>query len=219
MPADVPSAPRTAPPSPACKFIETIESEQELGPASVPPCMKDLALVAQCIESRLAERGDATWSDELFLGLHLNPIAHRLLESCAQETQKDSQLGQMAEMIRLGAILWVIWVKQRSRSYPGSSLKYLSDLCCMLVVWDGPGCDFASEASNNVLTVRFWLIAICWISSPPGSHERVITVQLMADTMQRLAINNWPDAKACVRQMPWISAFDAAYMQIWNDLF
>lgn len=219
MPADIIAGPRAALPNPISRLLEARESREELGLTLIESCIHDLMLVAQCIESRLGERGDATWKDEMFLGLRLNPIAHRLLDSSALLDNKHaSHINQLVEMVRLGAILWIIWIKQRSRSYPGSGMNYLSDLCRLLCAQSDPNGIFISDISNDELSVRIWLIAVIGISSHYGSPERAVTAQLMADCVRWLAIQDLSDAKMRVRQMPWISAFDAPLAEIWVQL-
>lgn len=173
---------------------------------------------AHYIELRLAAEADAVWDDEIFLGMRLNPIAHGLFDG---STREEAKLDPQLAMIRLGGILWISWVKRRSRSYPGSPARYLSGLCRLLRGQFGRGAEAVSDPSDDDdddLSVRLWLAVLCGISSSPESPERAVAVQLMADTARRLGITGWEGARMCVGQMPWITAFDEPCVEMWEQL-
>ncbi|KAK5996237.1 hypothetical protein PT974_04669 [Cladobotryum mycophilum] len=85
---------------------------------SIISALQDIQDLSTVIESKLSIGGNDLWREEVFLGLRLNPIAHRLLDSSLRSHQ-DMSFSTL-EALRLGAILWILQVKEKSEAYPGS---------------------------------------------------------------------------------------------------
>jgi hypothetical protein len=175
-----------------------------------------LGELAIIIESELATRGNALWDDEIFLGLRINPLAHRLFDRAGPATQFSSHLDGILESIRLGIIVWIIWVKRRCRSWPGAPVAYVPELLDMLSVWGNWAANIASEPSDDILSLRLWLSVLCGIASCHGSRERKMAASLIAGDMHRLNWKEWREVTVRVRQMPWISSFEIPLAEVIN---
>ncbi|KAL5626069.1 hypothetical protein FOBRF1_000412 [Fusarium oxysporum] len=96
---------------------------------AVLACMGDLNALATFLQTEQVTKGDAIWSDEEQMGFLLNPIAHNLLNQQQLEPPKpDTPYEIILESLRLGAIIWVIQVKRRCRSYPGTAQARITTL-------------------------------------------------------------------------------------------
>lgn len=168
-------------------------------------CVTDLNAIAALIESQFAAKCDGLWIDEVYMGLQINPIVHRLFDRPAQATSMvDCQL--ISEALRLGAILWIIWIKRQYRSYPGPSTVYVSKLLNLLLEkhgWRGTSSD------SDLLSIRLWLLVLCGISSCSTTGERTTAVDMIASAMRQLKGISWVGMMTLVRQMPWVSVFEA----------
>ncbi|KAK1758794.1 hypothetical protein QBC47DRAFT_293289 [Echria macrotheca] len=180
----------------------------------IPACVAGLSEVAITIESELAARGNALWDDEIFLGLWINPLAHRLFDSAGRTTGFSAHLDQTLESIRLGVIVWIIWVKRMCRSWPGSPMAYVPELLGMLSGESSWAANTGSSASDDLLSVRLWLSVLCGIASCHGSSEREAAVSLIAEDMHRLNGKEWSEVMVRVRQMPWISSFETRLAEV-----
>ncbi|KAL9042948.1 MAG: hypothetical protein Q9214_003635 [Letrouitia sp. 1 TL-2023] len=168
-------------------------------------CMTDLNAIAALIELQFAAKCDGLWIDEVYTGLRINSIVHRLLDRPVQVTSMaDREL--ILEALRLGAILWIIWIKRQYRSYPGPSTRYVSKLLSLPLVqhgWKGTSSD------SDLLSIRLWLLVLCGISSCNTTGQRTTAVDMIARAMRQLKGNSWVEMMTRVRQMPWVSVFEA----------
>lgn len=167
-------------------------------------CMTDLNAVAALIEFEFAAKGDSLWEDEEYMGLRINPIAHRLLDRPAQAASMvDCEL--ISEALRLGAILWIIWIKRQYRSYPGTSTAYVSRLLSQLSIQHGWR---DTSSASDLLSIRLWLLVLCGISSCGTTGEWTTAVDMISREMRQLKGNAWAEVMGRVRQMPWVSVFE-----------
>ncbi|KAH6630696.1 hypothetical protein B0J18DRAFT_421937 [Chaetomium sp. MPI-SDFR-AT-0129] len=204
-------------PRPLSRILTAAGAEGGVQLAHIPACVAGLSQVALTIESELAVRGDALWNDEIFLGLRINPLAHRLFDHAGQTTRTrfSSHLDHLLASIRLGIIVWIIWAKRMCRSWPGSPMAYVPELLDMLSMESKWTADTASGgASDDILSVRLWLSVLCGISSRRGSRERETAVSLIAEDMHRLSRKEWSEVMRRVRQMPWISSFETPLAEV-----
>lgn len=155
-------------------------------------CLADLNAVAAFIESTQAAKGEIMWKDDESMGLWINPVAHRLL------TRAGTQ-DSLSESLRLGAIVWVVWVKRRYRSYPGTSSLHVSRLLKLMSgnAWK----------SSGLVTIRLWLLVLCGIVSSFVDERSFAVDMLVREARPRDW--QWPDVMTRVRTMPWIGAFEA----------
>jgi hypothetical protein len=201
-------------PIPLSRILATAEAEASVQLTHIPVYVAGLSEVAITIESELAARGNALWNDEIFLGLRINPLAHRLFDRAGRATRFSSHLDQTLESIRLGIIVWIIWAKRMCRSWPGSPMAYVPELLDMLSVGSSWAANTASAASDDILSVRLWLSVLCGIASCHGSCERETAVSLIGEDMHRLNRKEWSEVMVRVRQMPWISSFETPLAEV-----
>ena len=205
-------------PIPLSRILAAAEAEAGVRWTHIPVCVAGLSKVAITIESELAARGNALWDDEIFLGLRINPLAHRLFDDRAGRTTttgSSSHLDRTLECIRLGVIVWIIWVKRMSRSWPGSPTAYVPELLDMLSAESSSwAANTAPGASDDILSVRLWLGVLCGVASCRGSREREAAVSVIAEDMRRLNRKEWSEVMVRVRQMPWISSFETPLAEV-----
>lgn len=201
-------------PIPLSRILAAAEAEVEVQLAYIPVCVTGLSEVAITIESELAARGNALWNDEIFLGLRINPLVHRLFDCAVQTTRFSFYLDQILESIRLGVIVWIIWAKRMCRSWPGSPMAYIPELLDMLSVEPSWAANTFSDVSDDILSVRLWLSVLCGIASCRGSYERKTAVSLIAEDMHRLNRKEWSEVMVRIQQMPWISSFETPLAEV-----
>lgn len=206
-------------PVPLSRLMKAAEPRNDARLAHVASCMASLNLAAASIESELVMKGSTLYDDEIFLGLRLNPIAHRLFDPVLTTLRSaTADLDNVVEMVRLGGILWVIWIKRISRSYPGSPMGYVSELLGLLNA-QGLRAVHGVAGDSDGLPIILWLACICAISSPHGSTEWRQARGLMADALQTKE-TRCPDIAgngevwASMRQMPWISLFEKPVAEV-----
>lgn len=201
-------------PIPLSRILATAKSEAQL--THIPVYVADLSEVAIIIESELAARGNALWDDEMFLGLRVNPLTYRLFDRVGRTTGSgvSSHWDRTLESIRLGVIVWIIWVKRMCRSWPGSPMAYVPELLSMLSAETRWAANIASDASDDILSVRLWLSVLCAIASCQGSCEQETAVALIAGDMHRLNRKEWSEVMVRVRQMPWVSSFETPLAEV-----
>ncbi|KAI1345382.1 hypothetical protein F5Y01DRAFT_300708 [Xylaria sp. FL0043] len=172
--------------------------------AHVLSCMIDLKAIAALIESELAVRGDSLWGESISLGLWLNPVAHRLLDRSAV-TGSSFRTSTIAETLRQGALLWVIWIKRMHNAYPGSPTAIVQKLLSLLMQPDWTNV----LTDTNYLSVHLWLLVLCGINYDGPASSRN-PADILALQMQQMEWNNWSEVMMHVCQMPWTHAFDVA---------
>lgn len=200
-------------------------------------CLADLNAVAALIEYEFAAKHDGLWEDEEYMGLRINPIAHRLLDggrptlapapaaaSTAATVDYEQQQQQrliLEETLRLGAILWIIWIKRRYRSYPSTPTVYVSKLLGLLSTMVRHGwtereteTETSISMTSDLLSIRVWLLVLCGISSCSSlaAREQTTAVDMLAREMRQLGGDNneaWAKLMVRVRQMPWVDVFEA----------
>ncbi|KAI1320135.1 hypothetical protein F5Y16DRAFT_390287 [Xylariaceae sp. FL0255] len=167
----------------------------------ISSCLVDLHSVACLIDSNLFVKGDALWEEYVYLGLCLDPLAHRLLDTPTRNEALTSDT--MTEAVRQGALLWITRIKRRYRSYPGSPTTAVQRLL-----------DFLSrfERTNNmgdstILSVQLWLLVLCGIEYDGPSSTRS-PVNMLALRMRQMGWRDWEHVMMRVCQLPWTNAFD-----------
>ena len=153
-------------------------------------CIVELNSVAALVEKETERDLD------LSIQLRLNGIVYRLLDS-------PGDSSAFSEALRVGALLWIVLIKRRFRSYPGTSTLYAMKLLNLLHGSESSASGtYQSSASN---TYRIWLLVLCGISC--GSSERKVAVQMIVSEMKRLNLG-WSETMTRARQMPWVSIFE-----------
>ncbi|SPO01811.1 uncharacterized protein DNG_04484 [Cephalotrichum gorgonifer] len=165
----------------------------------------DLNELAAQLQFELATKGDAIWDDEEQMGFLVNPVAHHLLNQRPPGSSEPmTHCDVISEALRLGAIIWIIRVKRRCRSYPGTAEARISKLLKMLPMepttehgWNSP----------DLRLVRLWLLVLCSISEP--SEEDLATAMgMIADEMRERSAVLWDEIMSGIRHMPWVDIFE-----------
>ncbi|KAI1754827.1 hypothetical protein F4782DRAFT_491731 [Xylaria castorea] len=194
-------------PLPLCGLMNAKSGKDE-NISHVLSCMMDLNAIAALIESELAVRGDALWEESMFLGLRVDPVAHRLLYR-STAAGNSSQSNTISEALRLGALLWVVWIKRRYRSYPGSPTTIVQRL--LSIQTQPEWTDVSSD--SNMSSIQLWLLVLCGINGngPAGPKS---SVRMLALRMRQMGWNDWSEVMTHVCQMPWTHAFDSAVVHL-----
>jgi hypothetical protein len=166
-------------------------------------CITDLNAVAGLIEAELAIKGDALWTEVVYVELRTNPIVHRLL-GCSAHTRTMPPQYTIFEALRIGAILWIVCIKRRCGSFLGSPTDYISTIFDLLSV------QYVKRDTPNApdcLAIRSWLLIICGISAC-DPVQRQSCINFIASEMRKLRWD-WAQLMTSAHEMPWIIEFDA----------
>ncbi|RKK98624.1 hypothetical protein BFJ71_g6633 [Fusarium oxysporum] len=151
---------------------------------AVLACMGDLNALATFLQTEQVTKGDAIWSDEEQMGLLLNPIAHDLLNQQQLEPPKpDTPYEIILKSLRLGAIIWIIQVKRRCRSYPGTAQARITTL--LRTISNDAEADIPWNCSADLQVVRLWLLVLCSVSEPSGQDYSTL-MRIIASEMKEL---------------------------------
>ncbi|KNA96269.1 hypothetical protein FOXG_18125 [Fusarium oxysporum f. sp. lycopersici 4287] len=154
---------------------------------AVLACMGDLNALATFLQTEQVTKGDAIWSDEEQMSLLLNPIAHDLLNQQQLEPPKpDTPYAIILESLRLGAIIWIIQVKRRCRSYPGTAQARITTL--LRTISNDTEADIPWNCSADLQVVRLWLLVLCSVSEPSGQDYSTL-MRIIASEMKELNLN------------------------------
>ena len=205
-------------PIPLSRIVAATDSRAGITLIHIPTCVILLGKVATIMESELGWRGDALWKDETFLGLRLNSLVHRLFDQSLQTASFSAPLDRALASIRLGIIVWIIWVKRMCQSWPGSPMAYVAELLDLLRKQSDCNPSTASDVMDDILSVRLWRSVICGVASCPRSRERATAVILIADDLKGLDRNEWANVMMRVRRMPWISSFETQLAGLRDDI-
>lgn len=182
------------------------ENTQDAPFMSVMSCIGDLNALATLLRIELAFKGDAIWDDEEQMGFFINPITHRLLDQRPRKSSEPTtRCDVISEALRLGAIIWIIRVKRRCRSYPGTAEARISTLLKILSrnsdtehVWSG---------SPDLQTIRLWLLVLCSISEPSDQDHATLMRMIVSD-MKEQKLVSWDEIMSNIRRMPWIDIYE-----------
>lgn len=189
-------------PAPLLRIIND-ENIQDTRFMNVMSCIGDLNSLANLVQFELATKGNAIWDNEEQMGFLMNPVTYQLLDqpSCSEPV---THWDIIAEALRLGAMVWIIRVKRRCRSYPGTAEARISTLLKMLSskskaehVWNGP----------DLRLVRLWLLVLCGISEP-SDKDLATSMEMIASEMKEPRSMSWVEIMADIRQMPWVGIFE-----------
>lgn len=202
-------------PAPLMSVIND-ENAQNARFMSVMSCLGELnALAAQiCVD--LANKGDSIWDDEEQLGFLVNPVTHHLLDQQSTKPSEPTTLfDEFSEALRLGAVIWIIRVKRRCRSYPGTARTCISKLLKM----SSSNSDTVHfwNSSPDLQTVRLWLLVLCSISEP-SEQDYAIAMRMIASDMKEQRSVSWDETMSNVRQMPWIDIYEPPCAKLGRQL-
>ncbi|KAM7190497.1 hypothetical protein V8F33_009480 [Rhypophila sp. PSN 637] len=179
------------------------ENEQNTQFINIISCIGHLNALAALVRLELATKGNAIWEDEDQMGFLINPVAHQLLHHPSR-LEPATRWDIISEALRLGAIIWIIRVKRRCRSYPGSAEAHISSLLKIL------SSKFSSEDvwnSPELCLVRLWLLVLCSISEP-REKDLTTSMDMIASGMKGSRSGLWVEIMAGIRQMPWVDIFE-----------
>ncbi|RFU81468.1 hypothetical protein TARUN_733 [Trichoderma arundinaceum] len=163
--------------------------------------MRDIASLSETIQYKLATWGDELWKEEIYLGTRLNPIAYRLLDS-PPHPHPDMPCN-ILEALRLGALLWILGVKQKAQAYPGSPATYVTRLLHLL---QNQNMKTLVSTSPYFVPFQLWLLFLTAIMAVTAD-ERAAALQIVAHMMNEYGWA-WEQVVASVKQLPWISGFE-----------
>ncbi len=169
--------------------------------------LEALLALSTTIQSELLVRGDDLWSDEVFLGLRLNPIAHRLL-SIPSATHTEAPNSRVLEAARLGALLFIIWIKQKSRTYPGSRTT-ASYWRAALDVLGGSNPELSLLAAPSLRSFHLWVLFLCALTAENSVH-RDKALRRIARIKVQQNVASWEAVLERVRSMPWVANLEAS---------
>ncbi|KAK7431155.1 hypothetical protein QQZ08_002195 [Neonectria magnoliae] len=179
------------------------ENTQNTRFMNVVSCIGHLNALVAVVRFELATRGDAIWHDEEQMGFRMNPVTHQLLDQPSR-SEPATRWDIVSEALRLGAMIWIIRVKRRCRSYPGTAEARISTLLKMLSsksnsehVWNSP----------DLRLVRLWLLVLCSVSEP-SDKDLATSMEMIASEMKEPRSVSWVEIMADVRQMPWVDIFE-----------
>ncbi|KAK3708745.1 hypothetical protein LTR37_011266 [Vermiconidia calcicola] len=192
-------------PAPLISFINN-ENPQDARLMSVMSCIGDLNALATLLQVELATKGIAVWDDQEQMGFLINPVTHHLLDQQpTRSTDPTRRCDIVPEALRLGAILWIIQVKRRCRSYPGTAKARISTLLKML------SSNFDKEhvwnSSPDLRTVRLWLLVLCSISEP-SDQDHATSMRMIASDMKKQRSVSWDEIMSNIRRMPWTDIYE-----------
>jgi hypothetical protein len=171
--------------------------------ANVSSCIDDLKELSGVLQSGMASKEESFLDNEEKMGFLVNSVAHRLLD-LPRTPKPATQYDLVSEAVRLGAIIWIIQIKRRFRSHPGTAEHHVSTLLNLLSresdmedAWSAVGQD----------GVRIWLLVLCSISGP-SQHDLARSMEMLADYMTARSVS-WNEVMAGIHQMPWIDIFEA----------
>ena len=127
--------------------------------------LRDLKILCDIIEHELVKRGDRLWTDEIFLGIRLNPIVHRLL-SPEVVTDAEEQSSGAWESVRLGCILFAVWIKKKCHTYPAAFPRHSPTILSLLE-------DERSNVPDD--TLKLWLVVMSAITAPDAADRTAAT--------------------------------------------
>jgi hypothetical protein len=179
------------------------ENAQNTRFMSVLSCIVDLNALAAFVRFELATKGHSVWDDEEQMGGLMNPVTYRLLDQPFR-SEPVTRWDIISEALRLGAIIWIIRVKRRCRSYPGTAEARISTLLQILSIesnaehiWDSP----------HLRLVRLWLLILCSISEP-SEKDLATLMEMIASEMKEQRGVSWAEIMTDIRQMPWVDIFE-----------
>ncbi|ETR97008.1 hypothetical protein M419DRAFT_92639 [Trichoderma reesei RUT C-30] len=170
----------------------------------VVSALRDIGSLTEVIQAKHDARGEDLWKEELFLGTRLNPIAYRLLDSPSHPHASMDLPCCFTEALRLGALLWILGVKQKAQAFPGSPALYVSRLLRLLQSYSVRS---LVSTTPYFIPFQFWLLVLCATMSEL-SFERDPALRMIAQMMNEYEWG-WEQVMANVEQLPWISGFEA----------
>lgn len=92
----------------------------------------------------------------------MNLVTYHLLQQQPAISGRRVQRSDMiSEAIRLGSIIWIIEVKRRSRSYPGTARSRVSAL--LNILSEDTDLESIWSEDSHLQTVHLWLLVLCGI--------------------------------------------------------
>ncbi|TFB01884.1 hypothetical protein CCMA1212_006171 [Trichoderma ghanense] len=168
----------------------------------VVSALRDIGSLTEVVQSKLSTWGDDLWKEEIFLGARLNPIAYCLLDAPPHPHAGMDLPCCFTEALRLGALLWILGVKQKAQAFPGSPALYVGRLLHLL----------QNQSIKNLVSTtpyfvpfQLWLLVLCATMSELSS-ERTTSLKMVAGIMSEYGWE-WEQVMANVKQLPWISGF------------
>ncbi|KAF2093578.1 hypothetical protein NA57DRAFT_81079 [Rhizodiscina lignyota] len=200
LPTDL--VPPLTPPRPFQEDVASFGQLTEKWEALLPPLsldildiLRDLKTLCTVMDGEHASVGEPLWQNEIFVGLRVNPIAHKLLSISPSQGVEPFDL-RIREACRLGALLTIICLKMKCSSYPGSLPEYAPQILAAM--------EEQYMSLPDLVPLRLWLLVLAGITSGGAQREAVATV--LIDSMRLCGIFSWSEVMKQVQLMPWMDS-------------
>lgn len=172
---------------------------------SVVACIGELNVIAALIRNDTANSDGANWHDEGRATIPINRLTHHLLRLRTLSAPLTAP-EIIAESLRLGALIFIIHIKRKSKSYPSNAEERISTLLKLLAIETDANCT-TIWADDSSRLVRSWLLVLCSISEPDSQHV-AISMNMLANGLAKTEPALSTERMSEVRQMPWLESFE-----------
>lgn len=170
-------------------------------------CIADLNALATVLRVELATNGDAIWDDEERIGFLMNPVTYHLLQQQpAISGRRVQRFDMISEAIRLGSIIWIIEVKRRSRSYPGTARSRVSAL--LNILSEDTDLESIWSEDSHLQTVHLWLLVLCGIGET-SDQDHELALRMIVGVIKKHRLASWEGIMVDIRRMPWLDIFES----------
>lgn len=184
---------------------------------SIVVCIGELNAVATITRNDAANSDSVIWNEEEETSFSINRLTHHLLQTrplSASVTASDT----IAEALRLGALIFIIHIKRKCRSYPSDAEEQISKLLKMLAnetFMDG----MSIWGNHDLRLVRIWLFVLCSVCEP-NSTDMAIAMEMLHSDFAGMEHTSWTETTmAEIRQMPWLDSFEPLLAKLEHRLF
>lgn len=167
--------------------------------------INDMVIETSHLQAEIARTNNALWEDSIYVCYYINPLLHRLLSVSARDQPPNS--SSIAEALRLGAILYLVAIRQTFGIYPTQATTQLCKLKMLFEIWDQNEVAELRFEDLNLERVKIWILslgAIMSMSRVSRDYQRWFTAQLHV-AMDELGLETYTDVERYLDGFLWIA--------------
>ncbi|KAH7393143.1 fungal-specific transcription factor domain-containing protein [Cadophora sp. MPI-SDFR-AT-0126] len=186
-------------------------------------CTNNLALIEILIDliqesSHLQDeiqrtKGDIL-SDSMYICNHTNPLLHRLL---SLPRHKDtSAVPDVAETIRLAAILYLIAIRQAFGIYPTRVTRQIRKLSVLLITIESNGAERNMWADRGLGCLQLWIITVGGILCDDRDRTAWFA-KCLHTAMRRMSVATYGDLEDMLKGFSWIDEIHGTLLKVFRS--
>ncbi|KAE9373391.1 hypothetical protein N431DRAFT_337270 [Stipitochalara longipes BDJ] len=181
------------------------------GQETLMDIVDDAVIEAYNLQEEMAGTNNSIWQDSMYVCNYINPLLHRLLSLPA--TTHSLRSSSIAEGLRLGAILYLVAIRQTFGIYPTRTTAQIVKVKHLFENWEPSEIAQFSFEDLNLNLIKVWILSLAAVMSDSKELQQW-SYQNLHLSMSRLGLQTYTDVERLVEVFLWIPEIHGQQLRV-----